>query len=461
MTETLTKNLVRTMNATISTALSMEVTLDNSMTSGVHYFLEVTVLSVLTPFIILGNSATMIAFWKMPGLTEKVSNLVILSLACADLGIGLELMMVLPSRIAGHWLIGKTGCQVSVFLLNVFIISGIFTTASISLDRYLLISKAYPEYLKIQSRRKINITISVIWLYALTMGFVTIILWDLLIVPGIKPEGFDYGKECSSPLVHVFIPSAIFFMLNIFLPLVAIEVLSLSFVIKLRHKLKVSPALGVVSQPQSDGSLQKKSNMSSHHASKLTFDLPASARASVGHSGPDGCAKGTTALPVSSQSNKSSQKTSNKTEAFHCTGMLAIDMQASTASPTGRSGADALQKTPDTPNYPLHAGKLAFDMQASTNDSTVGPCASAIVPQKRYLKAATTMGALVIVLNLCLLPYILYSLITSLFCPECTSGTVRDMLMYVVRLNSFVNPILYAATMSKIRLFYKKIFSKI
>ena len=190
--------------------------LDSSATMRVHYFLEVTILSVLTPFIIVGNSATIIAFWKMPDLRKKASNLLILSLACADLGMGLNLMMVLPSRIAGHWLIGKTGCQVSVFLLNVFIIGGIFTTASISLDRYLLISKAYPEYLKLQSHRKINVTISVIWLYALTMGFITLILWDLLKVPGIEPEGFDYGKECRSPSVHVFIPSAIFFVLNIF-----------------------------------------------------------------------------------------------------------------------------------------------------------------------------------------------------------------------------------------------------
>ena len=74
-------------------------------------------------------------------------------------------------------------------------------------------------------------------------------------------------------------------------------------------------------------------------------------------------------------------------------------------------------------------------------------------PQKRYRKAAIVLGALVIVLNLCLLLFLLYSLSISLFCPPCNNPQVRRILVDVIYLNSGINPFLYALTMSKIRNF--------
>ena len=45
--------------------------------------------------------------------------------------------------------------------------------------------------------------------------------------------------------------------------------------------------------------------------------------------------------------------------------------------------------------------------------------APAAVPSRRYRKAAIVFGALVTILNICLLPYVFYSLVVSFLCPQC------------------------------------------
>ena len=80
-------------------------------------------------------------------------------------------------------------------------------------------------------------------------------------------------------------------------------------------------------------------------------------------------------------------------------------------------------------------------------------------PQNRYVKAAVTLSALIIALNVCLLPFILYIIYVSLVCPICSNGLVREILsLIVLPLNSCINPILYAITMAKIKQFYLKMF---
>ena len=78
--------------------------------------------------------------------------------------------------------------------------------------------------------------------------------------------------------------------------------------------------------------------------------------------------------------------------------------------------------------------------------------------RNRYVKAAVTLGALVVAVNICVLPFILYVIIVSFFCPQCSNGFIRDILANILYMNSCLNPILYAATMSKIRRFYKSLF---
>ncbi|XP_072037150.1 melanocortin receptor 5-like [Amphiura filiformis] len=106
----------------------------------------------------------------------------------------------------------------------------------------------------------------------------------------------------------------------------------------------------------------------------------------------------------------------------------------------------------------------------SSNMSAAGPSSSSNVPMthgaaiprpeadpnKRYKKAAILLSAIVLAVNICTLPYVLYALIT-IFCPRCNNVYLRERLIHLVYLNSCINPFLYAANMIKIRSFYKRI----
>ncbi len=79
------------------------------------------------------------------------------------------------------------------------------------------------------------------------------------------------------------------------------------------------------------------------------------------------------------------------------------------------------------------------------------------VNQQRYVKAAITFTALIVALNVCLLPFVLYISLVSLVCPICSNGLIREILgIIVIPMNSCINPILYAVTMRKIKQFYLK-----
>ena len=65
---------------------------------------------------------------------------------------------------------------------------------------YLLISKDYPKYMKLQSNPRIIITNSVVYVYATSMGFLEVILWNIIPVPGTG----NYSRECRSPVKHNF-----------------------------------------------------------------------------------------------------------------------------------------------------------------------------------------------------------------------------------------------------------------
>ncbi len=332
-------------------------------------YIEFGVLCIMTFLVFVGNITTIVAFWKVPLLREKPSNLLILNLTCADLGVGFSLLMVTPGRFVGHWLWGKIGCQINVFILNLFIITGMLTTLAISVDRYLLITKPYPRYVVLQSQRSILKIIAGIWFYALIWGIVEIIMWDV-IVNSLSVDYFDFNKICTSPAKHIFLPAAIYFVINFLVPLIAIEVLSICFIVNMRNKLK-------------------RTN------------------------------------PMDQDSSSVSQ-----------TGSVSVF-----------NSRHRLRSRPGLTTGEGEPSEVPQDEEGTIDRHPI---------RKRYMKAAVTLAGLVIILNVCCLPYILYTLITSLLCPWCRNDKVSFILFQVVRTNSSLNPFLYALTMAKIRQFYKK-----
>ena len=318
------------------------------------------VYAIITGIIIvlnlIANTATIIAFCKVPGLRMKPSDLLILNLSIADLGMGcLQAYFCLPqTQILRFWPFGKVGCQIGDFTGITLICVGFMTTLAIVFDRFLLITMTYPKYVKMQSRLRIMLTMLVTWLYGFVIGATDVAVWDFVKIPTELDQFFDYSKKCRSPPQHNAVYSLFMYSSTVFLPLLGIETFSILFVILLYRKLRRS----VVVEPSNDSRSRESASLDARDNNGLK--------------------------------------------------------------------------------------------DASENDRN-----SAGDSRKRYRKAAAVLGALVIVLNLCLLPFILYSLSVSLFCPQCYNVLVREILLDVIYLNSCINPFMYAVTMSKIRNFYK------
>ncbi|XP_072037145.1 melanopsin-like [Amphiura filiformis] len=327
--------------------------------AGNLHTLQVVVVIIIGILILISNMATIVAFLKVRGLRQKPSNLLILNLSCADFGVGLIQFYEIPLAANKPRPYDKFGCQLVVFLANMFVSAGMLTTVSISIDRFLLLSREYPKYLRIQSRKRIMCIIGGIWLYGILLGTIEVLLWDML-TPTALHDYFDYSQDCRSPPKHNLVFALVFFITAIFGPLLTIESFSLAFVVRLIQKLR---------QPM---------------------------------------------VHPSSNANTSSQN-ENPSQ----------NPNRSAAGPSSSS------------NVPM-----AHRPEADAN--------------KRYKKAAILLGAIVLTVNICTLPYVLYIIITNVFCPQCNKAYYRDILRYWLYLNSCINPFLYAATVVKIRRYYKR-----
>ncbi len=219
----------------------------------VLFSLQIAVVSLISLSMttnVICNVATMAAFFNLQVLRRKPSNLLILTLSCADFGVGLVQMLQLPVALE-RWPFGKFGCQFAQWLGSVCVSAGLVTTAAISIDRYLLISREYPRYLVIQSSKRITCTIIGIWLYGFVIGTAEMVLWDPLTPSGLQ-DYFDYSRDCRSPPKGNPGFALFQFTFGILCPVFTVEILSSAFFVHLVRKLRsraVHPMNNVAPNP--------------------------------------------------------------------------------------------------------------------------------------------------------------------------------------------------------------------
>ncbi|GMT07554.1 hypothetical protein PENTCL1PPCAC_29728 [Pristionchus entomophagus] len=137
--------------------------------------------------IVLGNALVVMTVYRDSKLRSQRQNWLIVSLACADLLVGLIVMPItLAYEIADTWILGKFVCEMWLALDVLFVTASILHICAISLDRYFCVTQplSYPNK---RTPVRMMLMIGLSWLVSLLISLPPIF--------GLRPP--DRGvREC-------------------------------------------------------------------------------------------------------------------------------------------------------------------------------------------------------------------------------------------------------------------------
>ena len=158
---------------------------------------------VMAPIIVLGNMLVLLAVWKDPlkKLRSSPSNFIVVSMAIADLSVGL---IVCPITAYWGWVIFEKGTSVFelsvIFAINVFSVNVSFGHMFLlTVDRLLAVVKPL-QYRVIITNKRAVIASCVCWIYFLAFGCSFLMLRDYFAIMGAV-----YNVQLLSILVSMLI----------------------------------------------------------------------------------------------------------------------------------------------------------------------------------------------------------------------------------------------------------------
>ena len=249
---------------------SLAATSTNASISFEGNFFFAIFIPTLCFFISIGNLGTIIAFWKLPSMREKPSELLILSLSCGDFITGfIVIPLFSPVYITpGYWPFKEITCRIFIFFMDLAVHVSLFSLCMISIDRLLLVLKEYPQYMKIQTHPRIQITLAIGWTISMITGFIEVSLWNIAKRLDKSAGEIDYTVYCLSPPRRMQEFALPFFLLLYLFPVLLVCGLSTAFFCLLYKRLSKSWGMRAESQlPHSSSSSSSviSSDSSIHH----------------------------------------------------------------------------------------------------------------------------------------------------------------------------------------------------
>ena len=233
-------------NSTISTNEMLETYQDDKPIN-VFFAIFIPTLCFL---ITIGNLGTIIAFWKLPSLRNKPSELLILSLSCADFITGfIVIPFFSPVYITpGYWPFKEITCMIFNFFMDLAVHASLFTLCMISIDRFLLVSKEYPQYMKIQTHFRIKASLLIGWTFSLLTGVAEVAMWETAKDLDYTASIIDYDKYCMSPPRRMKQFALTFFLSLYLFPVLLVCGLSTAFFCLLRKRFSKNRGLRAETQ---------------------------------------------------------------------------------------------------------------------------------------------------------------------------------------------------------------------
>ena len=134
---------------------------------GTEYFVLAPTLGIIMLLAIFGNMTLIVTICRTSSLRTR-TNMFILNLACADVGVALLCMpFSIITSFTRDWIFGDSLCQLNGFMNILFEVSSLFTLTAISIEKYFSIVK--PMAVVITTRLAWTM-VATTWLTALVLA---------------------------------------------------------------------------------------------------------------------------------------------------------------------------------------------------------------------------------------------------------------------------------------------------
>ena len=365
---------------------------------------------ILTFSTILFNSGILAAFWKEKGLRSKPSDLLILCLALVDFLHGVVLLPVTSHQyFVGRWVLGETTCRIFIGIEDVIEGTSLLLLGAISWDRLLLVTLEYPKYLKTQSKFRVKITVIICLVINILIAVIEVSIWDYSKhakeVP-VQSWKINFDISCLSPPRRIT-SFQIVLIMSLLCPVFFIIISSVAFIVLLHRRLQKSRRITVLNKASDQNVLG--SNLNGMVGLQLTNVQ---------------------------QDSRSQVSAAKRSSAVSLPPVLA---------PTHKVGRSRSSAPAPAPAPAERFGMVSQGAKASFNYGV----------QNRYIKPAITLGALVIAMVLCFMPYNMYVIIIARICQrKCYHPRLMEVFTLLIFCKPLFDAVFYGITQSRIKRFY-------
>ncbi|XP_007481628.1 muscarinic acetylcholine receptor M3 [Monodelphis domestica] len=196
-----------------SEAFSNNVT--NHDPLGGHTVWQVVFIALLTGILalvtIIGNILVIVAF-KVNKQLKTVNNYFLLSLACADLIIGVISMNLFTTYIImNRWALGNLACDLWLAIDYVASNASVMNLLVISFDRYFSITRPLTYRAK-RTTKRVGMMIGLAWIISFILWAPAILFWQYFVGKRTVPSGECFIQFLSEPTITFGTAIAAFYM---------------------------------------------------------------------------------------------------------------------------------------------------------------------------------------------------------------------------------------------------------
>ncbi|XP_076301307.1 octopamine receptor in mushroom bodies isoform X3 [Lasioglossum baleicum] len=440
---------MRELNATACAALYERVEWSSPWN-----LITLIVLAIVNVMVVLGNVLVILAVYHTNKL-RNVTNMFIVSLAVADLMVGLAVLPFSATwEVFKVWIFGDLWCSVWLAVDVWMCTASILNLCAISLDRYLAVTRpvSYPQ---IMSPKRARLLVATVWILSFVICFPPLVGWkDQRSHPTYNGTFAQNGPFNTTTILVPVKPC----------PWICELTNDAGYVVyrfdEQRMTLRMHRGRGSVHNGSNNGSPRSPESNSRSSVKKEKIKISVSypstetlnTKCNTLERTPSRCSQ----VSVHYSNGQTQSQLCPTTPRSTHLKVGGINRVGSTRKPSRRSSCES-QVTGDE----VSLRELAPGPEEKPRTIRMGKrnIKAQVRRFRMETKAAKTLGIIVGGFILCWLPFFTMYLVRA-FCPNCIHPTVFSVLFWLGYCNSAINPCIYALFSKDFRFAFKRIICK-